>query len=76
MKDKMKKTKILSPEFSQYSGIILVLVVLCILLSVVTDSFASMKNITNVLRQVSITGVLAVGMSFAFIVAEIDLSVG
>ena len=42
MKDKMKKTKILSPEFSQYSGIILVLVVLCILLSVVTDSFASM----------------------------------
>lgn len=76
MKDKMKKTKILSPEFSQYSGIILVLVVLCILLSVVTDSFLSMKNITNVLRQVSITGVLAAGMSFAFIVAEIDLSVG
>lgn len=76
MKDKMKKNKLFSPEFSQYSGIILVLIVLCILLSLMTDSFASMKNITNVMRQVSITGVLAVGMSFAFIVSEIDLSVG
>lgn len=76
MKDRIKKNKLLSPEFSQYSGIILVLIVLCILLSLVTDSFASMKNITNVMRQISITGVLAVGMSFAFIVSEIDLSVG
>lgn len=76
MKDRIKKNKLLSPEFSQYSGIILVLIVLCILLSLVTDSFVSLKNITNVMRQISITGVLAVGMSFAFIVSEIDLSVG
>lgn len=76
MKNRLKNKKIFSPEFSQYSGIILVLIVLCVLLSVTTDSFASARNITNVLRQISITGVLAVGMSFAFIVGEIDLSVG
>lgn len=65
-----------SAEFSQYSSLILVLIILCVILSVTTDTFATGANITNVLRQISITGILAVGMSICFVVGEIDLSVG
>ncbi|MFS2145102.1 sugar ABC transporter permease, partial [Kosakonia cowanii] len=36
----------------------------------------SARNITNLLRQTAITGILAVGMVFDIISAEIDLSVG
>ncbi len=33
-------------------------------------------NVSNLLRQTAITGILAVGMVFVIISAEIDLSVG
>ena len=39
-------------------------------------SYISARNISNLLRQTSITGILAVGMVFVIISAEIDLSVG
>lgn len=39
-------------------------------------SYLSARNISNLLRQTAITGILAVGMVFVIISAEIDLSVG
>ena len=43
----------------------------------VTDgAYLSARNISNLLRQTAITGILAVGMVFVIISAEIDLSVG
>ena len=39
-------------------------------------AYLSARNISNLLRQTSITGILAVGMVFVIISAEIDLSVG
>lgn len=39
-------------------------------------AYLSPRNISNLLRQTSITGILAVGMVFVIISAEIDLSVG
>ena len=45
--------------------------------SVATDgAYLSARNISNLLRQTSITGILAIGMVFVIISAEIDLSVG
>ncbi|WP_061797888.1 xylose ABC transporter permease XylH [Serratia ficaria] len=38
--------------------------------------YLSARNISNLLRQTAITGILAVGMVFVIISAEIDLSVG
>lgn len=39
-------------------------------------AYISPRNISNLLRQTAITGILAVGMVFVIISAEIDLSVG
>lgn len=39
-------------------------------------SYLSARNVSNLLRQTAITGILAVGMVFVIISAEIDLSVG
>lgn len=45
--------------------------------TVATDgAYLSARNISNLLRQTSITGILAIGMVFVIISAEIDLSVG
>lgn len=45
-------------------------------LSYLEPGFRTERNIMNVLRQVSIIGILAVGMTFVILTAGIDLSVG
>src|SRR5271169_6789793 len=54
----------------------LFLIVLMALFAVVEPRFLSSINLFNVMRQVSITGLLAVGMTFVILTAGIDLSVG
>lgn len=58
-------------------GIFLVLVIMCIVISVLSDGrFLAYRNIVNVFRQVSITGILAIGATLILITGGIDLSVG
>ncbi|MBA1142652.1 ABC transporter permease [Mesorhizobium neociceri] len=52
------------------------LVLLWVILSVSTQSFASGNNISNLLRQGSMIAILAVGQTFVIITGGIDLSVG
>ncbi|MFA6157575.1 ABC transporter permease [Mesorhizobium sp.] len=52
------------------------LVLLWILLSVATTSFATGNNIANLLRQGSMIAIMAVGQTFVIITGGIDLSVG
>jgi len=53
------------------------IVVIMAFFFVATDgAYLSARNISNLLRQTSITGILAIGMIFVIISAEIDLSVG
>ncbi|SNY92945.1 ribose transport system permease protein [Cohaesibacter sp. ES.047] len=52
------------------------LIVVSILMSFASENFFSVSNIFNVLRQVSINGILAVGMTFVILTGGIDLSVG
>lgn len=52
------------------------LVLLCVVLSVVTDSFLSLSNFLNILDQITVLGIMAVGMTFVILIAGIDLSVG
>ncbi|TGQ45991.1 MULTISPECIES: ABC transporter permease [unclassified Mesorhizobium] len=52
------------------------LVLLWVILSVATPSFASANNISNLLRQGSMIAILAVGQTFVIITGGIDLSVG
>jgi len=52
------------------------LIVLMVGFSIAEPRFLSPFNLFNVLRQVSIYGLLAVGMTFVILTAGIDLSVG
>lgn len=55
---------------------LLALVILVILSAISSENFLKIENITNVLKQVSYTGVIAIGMTFVIVAAGIDLSVG
>ena len=57
-------------------GAAVALLVLVIFSSLQSDRFLQVDNVLNVLRQISIVGVLALGMTFVIITAGIDLSVG
>jgi ribose/xylose/arabinose/galactoside ABC-type transport system permease subunit len=63
-------------RFAQTYGIFLVFILLCIVLTSLKPTFATPNNLLNVLRQVSINGVLAIGMTLVIISGGIDLSVG
>ncbi|QOL12812.1 xylose ABC transporter permease XylH [Dickeya dianthicola] len=53
------------------------IVAIMLFFTFMTDgAYLSARNISNLLRQTAITGILAVGMVFVIISAEIDLSVG
>ncbi|MBS5786935.1 ribose ABC transporter permease [Clostridioides mangenotii] len=52
------------------------LIILFIIMSVASSNFLTMDNLVNVMRQISINAILAVGMTFVIITAGIDLSVG
>src|SRR5690606_4587284 len=51
-------------------------VLICLLLSFLTPNFFSLQHMTIVLRQVSINGILAIGVTFVIIAGGIDLSLG
>ena len=57
-------------------GLLLVILLVGLFLSVTTDSFMSVANLTNVARQVSINGILAVGVTFVLLTGGVDLSLG
>lgn len=60
----------------QKAGIGLALVLLIVLASVLSPYFLQPGNLLNVARQVSIIGIIAVGMTFVILTGGIDLSVG
>lgn len=51
-------------------------ILLVVLLGVLVPDFLSVGNLLNVLQQVSIIGVVSVGMAFVVLTGGIDLSVG
>ena len=54
----------------------LFLVALIVVFAVLEPNFLHPLNLLNVLRQVSISGLIAIGMTFVILTAGIDLSVG
>lgn len=57
-------------------GSLITLIVLFIASSIASPYFLQVQNILNILRQVSYTGIIALGMTFVIIGGGIDLSVG
>lgn len=52
------------------------LIAMMIVFSILEPRFLSSVNLFNVMRQISITGLVAIGMTFVILTAGIDLSVG
>jgi len=74
----MNTTKI-KQLFTQYKilALLIAIAVIWAFFSWKTDGgFTSARNLSNLVRQMSITGILACGMVFVIIAGEIDLSVG
>ncbi|MCB5410321.1 ABC transporter permease [Pseudogemmobacter faecipullorum] len=63
-------------QMMQKYGIVLALALCCAVLAVISENFLTTRNLLNVLRQVSINGILAIGMTFVILTRGIDLSVG
>ena len=57
-------------------GVFAALILLIIAASMLSDRFLSVPNLLNILRQVAIVGILAIGMTFVILTKGIDLSVG
>lgn len=62
--------------FTGNTGIIGVLVILCVVVALATDKFLTPSNIISVLRQISINTYIALGMTLIIILGHIDLAVG
>ena len=65
-----------SPGYLSKYGIFIAFIAICIMLSIATPYFFTAQNIIIVLRQVSINGILAIGVTFVIIAGGIDLSLG
>ena len=52
---------------------LITLVFLVAVFCALSPSFATVDNLANVLRQVSITAIIATGLTFVILTAEIDL---
>ncbi|MBC7633609.1 ABC transporter permease [Aeromicrobium sp.] len=57
-------------------GPAIALALMIVVATLSSDRFLQVQNLLNVLRQISIVGVLGLGMTFVIITAGIDLSVG
>lgn len=68
-------TKLMSSLFARY-GMLLALAAMVLVGSVVSDKFMTASNLLNVMRQISLTGILGAGMTVVIISGGIDLSVG
>lgn len=62
-------------DSTQYRALI-ILVLISIVSSILAPGFFTTSNILNVIRQVSVSAILACGMTFVILTGGIDLSVG
>lgn len=65
-----------SGEFFRKYGLILALLILCAVFSFLSPVFLTERNLLNVLNQVSINAILAIGVTFVILIGGIDLGLG
>ncbi|MEB3104018.1 ABC transporter permease [Ferviditalea candida] len=57
-------------------GMLLILIALMILISILAPTFLTSENLFNIVRQMSVVGIVAIGVTFVIITTGIDLSSG
>jgi ribose transport system permease protein len=75
--DRKRARKIAAMLRSQMRNIAPFLTLICLsgFFAAASPSFATLDNLGNILTQVSVTGIIAVGLTFVILCAEIDLSI-
>lgn len=69
MKSDLKKLAI---KYKSFIGFL----ILCVVITFITPRFLTISNLRNVLTQVSVNAIIAIGMTFVILNNGIDLSVG
>ena len=69
-----KKKKIIN-QLNVYRSV-LILIIICIVASILSSSFLSVGNLFNVIKQITVAGIVGCGMTFVILTGGIDLSVG
>jgi ribose transport system permease protein len=72
--ERVEKRKIF--DFINNQKIFLILIVLVVLLSFSNRLFLTYENIMNIMFQVALNGIIAIGMTYTIIGGDFDLSVG
>src|SRR5258707_3080733 len=75
--DRKRLRKVAAILRSQMRNIAPFLTLICLsgFFAAASPSFATLDNVGNILTQVSVTGIIAVGLTFVILCAEIDLSI-
>lgn len=67
-----RKKKLMGGNF----GIFVALILMIIIFSVLNNKFFTLNNAVNIIRQVSLNGIMACGMTCVIVCGGIDLSIG
>lgn len=68
--------KIISAIVGKLSSIMALLIVVLVVSVMIPESFLTSSNLVNVVRQMSVNGILTIGMTIVLITGGIDLSIG
>ena len=77
-----RKNKLADPRVARIRmylnnlAVFFIVAMIWLALSIATDTFGTVNNITNVLRQSSLWSIIAIGQTVVLITAGIDLSIG
>ncbi len=72
----MEKKKLSAGRILGNYGIYIAFILLFAILAIASPVFLTATNIINIFRQISVIGIIAVGMTYVIITGGIDLSVG
>jgi ribose transport system permease protein len=74
----MNKIKFFINKLHQFQelGLIVVVIVMCIAASFLSDVFFSIQNLLNILTQSTMAGIAGLGAAIILLTGEIDLSIG
>lgn len=74
MKDRTIKNKVL--YIYEKAGVLIILLIMCLFLAIMTDSFLTYRNLINVVRQVSFWMMIAMGALVVLVGGDFDMSAG
>ena len=72
----VKKANPVRQYLNNNIGMLIGLIAMCIIISVLQPNFLQVKNLFNIMRSISITGIIGFGMTLCIIINGIDLSQG